>query len=130
MGISTPADHVAYISGGGPLPNPSMGMILTKWQIESGSYALETAIYQEASPISHVSADDPPFLLIHGDKDAAVPFDQSELFKERLVAAGVDVELIRVPGGTHSFTDAAGLMTYDYFETMVKWFDRHLVNTR
>ena len=130
VGISTPADHVAYIRGGGPLPNPSMGMGLTKWQIESGSYALETAIYQEASPISHVSPDDPPFLLVHGDKDAAVPFNQSELFKEKLAAAGVDVELIRVPGGTHSLTNVAGLMTYDYFETMVKWFDRHLLNTR
>ena len=32
---------------------------------------------KDASPITYVSKDDPPFLIIHGDKDMTVPFDQS-----------------------------------------------------
>lgn len=130
VGVSTPTDFVAYIQGGSQLANPLMSMLLTKWQLESGSYALEAALYQEASPISHVSPDDPPFLLIHGDEDTAVPFNQSEFFREKLVTAGVDVELVRVPGGNHSFTDPAGPNISDYFEVIVEWFDRHLRNTR
>ena len=31
-----------------------------------------------ASPIRHVSHDDPPFLIAHGERDHIVPFDQSE----------------------------------------------------
>ena len=31
-----------------------------------------------ASPISYVSKDDPPFMIIHGTNDPVVPFSQSE----------------------------------------------------
>src|SRR5690606_21296706 len=37
-----------------------------------------TAILREISPISHVSADDPPALMIHGDADTLVPIQQSQ----------------------------------------------------
>jgi dienelactone hydrolase len=42
-----------------------------------------------ASPIRHVRAGaPPPFLLLHGDADRAVPHRQSQRFAEALVAAG------------------------------------------
>ena len=31
-----------------------------------------------ANPITYITKDDPPFLILHGDKDATVPFNQSE----------------------------------------------------
>ena len=40
--------------------------------------------YREAAPITHVTADDPPFLLIHGDGDKTVPFQQSEAMEAAL----------------------------------------------
>lgn len=60
-----------------------------------------------ASPITYVSRDDPPFLLIHGTQDTIVPYDQSELLQDALATAGVDSLLLRVEGGSHgSFRNA------------------------
>ena len=55
----------------------------------------------EASPIVHVTGDDPPFLLIHGDADPVVPFEWSESMLAELQAKGVTAELIRVENGGH-----------------------------
>ena len=54
---------------------------------------------RQTSPINYVSADDPPFLLVHGTDDPTVPFEQAELFYRALQQAGVDVTLIRIEGG-------------------------------
>ncbi|PYR25958.1 MAG: alpha/beta hydrolase, partial [Acidobacteria bacterium] len=43
-----------------------------------------------------MTPDDPPFLLIHGDADKTVPFQQSEIMDAALQKAGVAVKLIRV----------------------------------
>jgi acetyl esterase/lipase len=56
----------------------------------------------EASPITHVTRDAPPFLLIHGDKDEAVPFSESTNLQRALQAAGVQCDLIRIPNGPHA----------------------------
>jgi acetyl esterase/lipase len=54
-----------------------------------------------ANPIAYVSKDDPPFLIMHGDKDPTVPFSQSELLVEALKAAGVEVTFHPVKGAGH-----------------------------
>ena len=46
----------------------------------------------QASPITHVSPDAPPFLLLHGAADRFVPCVQSERLHAALEEAGVDVE--------------------------------------
>ena len=97
-------------------------------RLYSGEDSDEFALYREASPTSHVSPDDPPVLLIHGDADETVPFRQSELFLEELRKAGVTVELIRIRGGNHGFFVSDGLSIPDYFTPSVEWFDRHLRN--
>ncbi len=55
-----------------------------------------------ASPLTHVSPAAPPFLLIHGTRDEAVPHEQSLLLQQRLRAAGVRCELLSIPGGLHT----------------------------
>lgn len=52
-----------------------------------------------ASPLVHVSADDPPTLLIYGRTDAATPLDQAVRLEKALAAAGVDVTLHVHDGG-------------------------------
>lgn len=74
--------------------------------------------YREASPITYVSSDDPPVLMVHGDADLTVPFDQSERMQEAVEAVGVPVELVRIPGGDHGAGDLSA---------MVRWLARHLV---
>ena len=56
---------------------------------------------RKASPITHVSADDPPFLIMHGDMDNVVPLSQSRAFAEALRAAGVKVKLVVLKGVGH-----------------------------
>jgi hypothetical protein len=75
--------------------------------------------YREASPITYVSSDDPPVLMVHGDADLTVPFDQSERMQEAVEAVGVSTELIRIPGGDHGAGDLSA---------MVRWLARHLVS--
>jgi acetyl esterase/lipase len=62
----------------------------------------------EASPISHVTPDAPPFLLIHGDRDEVVPVEQSQLMYGRLVQENVPARLVVVKNASHSFTAPGG----------------------
>jgi acetyl esterase/lipase len=66
---------------------------------------------EQASPITYVSADDPPFLLIHGNRDAVVPYEQSQLMYDRLIEVGVPAELVTVQNADHALTAADGSAT-------------------
>src|SRR5262245_73833 len=57
----------------------------------------------KASPVTHISKDLPPFLIVHGDEDKTVPLSQSESLNEALKKAGADVTLHVVKGGGHGF---------------------------
>ena len=56
---------------------------------------------RQASALYQVSKDDPPFLIIHGDKDPQVPLDQSQRLHAKLREAGVPSELMVIPGAGH-----------------------------
>jgi acetyl esterase/lipase len=61
-------------------------------------------VYQlawKASPIAHVSTDDPPFLIMHGEVDSTVPLQQSEAFAAALKKADVPVMLVVLQGVGH-----------------------------
>ncbi len=61
------------------------------------------ALYRKASPIVYVSKDDPPLLLVHGEKDDGVPFNQSVLMAKTYRRAGLAVEFIAVKNAGHDF---------------------------
>jgi acetyl esterase/lipase len=63
-----------------------------------------------ASPITYVSREAPPFLIMHGDRDRVVPFNQSELLYAGLKNAGVDATFVPMKGAGHGFggPDAIG----------------------
>jgi acetyl esterase/lipase len=61
---------------------------------------------KSANPLTYVDRADPPFLLVHGDKDPLVPHGQSEILQAELEKAGVANELYTVKNGGHgSFRD-------------------------
>ncbi|MFE4698804.1 alpha/beta hydrolase fold domain-containing protein [Streptomyces sp. NPDC056738] len=60
----------------------------------------------EASPISHVRADAPPVLVMHGDSDTMVPTAQSVDFAAALTAVGGSAQLVLVPGASHFWEGA------------------------
>jgi len=83
--------------------------------------------YRDASPIHHVSPDDPPTLLIHGDADGVVPLRHSEMIAARMRAAGIAVEALVIPGGGHgALFPGKSPDAPDYARAAVDWFDRHL----
>ena len=85
--------------------------------------------YRDASPIHHVTSDDPPTLLIHGDADGVVPLQHSEMIATRMSDANVPVELLVVPGGGHgALFPGKSPSSPDYVQATVAWFDRHLRN--
>jgi len=65
-------------------------------------FCIEVAI--KASPVTYVSKDDPPILIIHGDKDKVVAYNQSEVMAEKLRLAGNPCALIKVKNAGHGFT--------------------------
>lgn len=59
--------------------------------------------HREASPITYVSPDDPPVLLVHGTADRVVPFKQAQLLEKALKNAGIPVEILALDGCGHDF---------------------------
>lgn len=53
-------------------------------------------------PVSFVTKDAPPFLIIHGDNDHTVPFAQGEILHDKLEEAGADVKLLVLEGADHA----------------------------
>jgi acetyl esterase/lipase len=89
----------------------------------------ENQQYLAASPINHVSADDAPMLLFHGDQDDVVTIAQSEVMEAALKRAGVAVRFVRVPGGKHggNFLFPAGdARAPDFVADALRWFGDHL----
>lgn len=79
-------------------------------------------IGQQISPANHVSADDAPSLIIHGDADKLVPIQQAELIIEKFKAASVPSELVVKANAAHGW-----ITLLSDLETLADWFDKHLV---
>jgi acetyl esterase/lipase len=60
-----------------------------------------TAMIRSCSPVTHVSKDAPPFLLIHGAADRTVNVKHGDVLAEALKSAGDDVTYIRIDGAGH-----------------------------
>ncbi len=56
-----------------------------------------------ANPVTYVATNNPPFLIMHGNKDDIVPYQQSELLRDALQKAGVSVTFKIVEGAGHGF---------------------------
>jgi acetyl esterase/lipase len=57
----------------------------------------------EASPIRQVSKDVPPTLILHGDQDRTVPYEQAVAFRDALAKKGVKAELFTAQGKSHGW---------------------------
>lgn len=77
---------------------------------------------REASPMTYVSPDDPPFLLIHGTHDLVVPCLQSVSLAAGLKNAGVEASLVLVAGGGHG-----DFGTPEPARRMRQFWDKHLL---
>jgi acetyl esterase/lipase len=79
---------------------------------------------EKISPITFVTPDDPPTLLIHGDADQLVNVSNSKRMYEALQAAKVESKMIIIEGGDHGFRKAEHRSRAG--AAMAEWFDQHL----
>jgi acetyl esterase/lipase len=75
-------------------------------------------VYEMASPITYVSTDDPPVLIIHGDKDGTVPIKHAELLDEMMTEVGVDHAFIIKKNVGHGVTVDNDV--WDFFDKYLK----------
>jgi acetyl esterase/lipase len=75
----------------------------------------------KASPISYVNSQAPPMLIMHGDADEMVPFEQSEELVASLKKANADVQFVTVKGGGHAFGNTERIkQVLDFFDAKLK----------
>jgi acetyl esterase/lipase len=77
-----------------------------------------------ANPIRWVTPDDPPFLILHGSGDEEVSITQSELLRDALAKAGVEVTLEVFPGEGH-FGIGPRPFPDKYYSPMDAFLERH-----
>lgn len=103
-------------------PSPSGG---TLDRFPALNFEKEKAV--DYSPIVHVSPDDPPTLLIHGDKDDLVPISNSKIIYEAFQKANVKTQFVTIERAGHGFRGDDATRAG---ELMVGWFEQTLVKQR
>ncbi len=113
--LSGPSDLVALESEGAP------GVVKSNFVSLLGDVPESElpAALKAASPITYVSSDDPPFLIVHADNDTIVPVGQSVALADALEAAHVPTTLVIVHGGNHSLAEPGGQPTPKEIEDLV-----------
>lgn len=105
--------------------NPVTGRVLIDFL--GKPYDEAPDIWKDASPIHHVSSDDAPTFIIHGDKDPLVPLEQSQKFAEALRKVGVEVQLVIIKGMGHGPTTPEQRSEFmKAIGQAAEFFDKHL----
>ena len=97
---------------------------------DSGTYGLlgggadvKTERAKQASPVTYVSADDPPLLVFHGERDKTVYVDQARRIEEVYQAADLPVALRLLPESGHG---GKAFFRGPQRELAVEFLDKHL----
>jgi len=89
-----------------------------------GTVSEKRELITSMSPITHITKDCPPFLIIHGTEDKLVPVSQSTRFYDALKKAGIDVELILQEGAGHDLTILS--QAHELFRKINGFFDANV----
>jgi acetyl esterase/lipase len=106
---------------------PMYGVHDVAVQAQTRDQALDESSKQlcdQASPVTWVTADDPPALILHGTKDALVEVQQSRILHARLQSEKISSQLIVIEGAPHSFHLQP--KQRDLRPDVISFFDRHL----
>jgi acetyl esterase/lipase len=99
------------------------------WPLEVGGRDPEkgASFFVPYCPTQNISADYPPTLLLHGDRDTDVPYQQSVLLAEALARSQVSHELISMRGRGHGFDDDIDdRLVEDAFNRVLAFLDKHV----
>jgi len=84
----------------------------------------DSKLAEACSPLSQVSADDAPSLMIHGDADKLVPIDHSQKIQAAFEKAGVESQLLVIPDAAHGYRGADARKAA---KARREWFEKYLV---
>ena len=111
-----PTDVTAF-----PYPSPVEAAASMESLLLGKNVALHKEEALKICPVSYVTKDAPPFLIIHGDNDHTVPFEQGEILHDKLEAVGADVKLLILEGADHAdmpfFQEELWQRIIDFFKT-------------
>lgn len=82
--------------------------------------------FREASPITHLSPDDPPVFFIHGTDDHTVPYNQALVLKATLEKVGVEHEFVTIEGAGHGLKGGDRQAVADGMERWREFMLKHL----
>ena len=89
--------------------------------------ALEPEFFAPYCPVQNVGPDYPPTLLLHGDQDTDVPYQQSVLMAAELSRQGVENTLITIHDGPHGFDwNEDDPQVKDAFDAVLAFLGKHL----
>ncbi len=117
----------AVVDWYGPTDFLTVGAKDTRTRLLGGDPQANKDKAAKASPMTYVSKDAAPFLIMHGDRDKTVPISQSETFAQALQKAGADATFVIVKGAGHGgrlFTGPENLKQVETF------FRKHLTGTK
>ena len=87
----------------------------------------EYNIAKNASPVSHVTKDDSPILLMHGDKDETVPILHSKILIDSLKKYNIKSKLIVIREAKHGPSFRGGLNISNIDSLRIDWFNKYLL---
>ena len=90
-------------------------------QLMGGPIQEKRDLARTANPLTYISKDCPPFLIMHGDNDQLVPLGQSVILAKAFVDAGVEVTMKTIHGAGHEgpqFRNAENLRLVEEFLTL------------
>jgi len=77
-------------------------------------------LVESANPINHITTDDPPYLMIHGTRDALIDYNQSQILYDAFESEGLDATLLTVYNAGHGFKPTLNYPS-DEVQTRQKW---------
>ncbi|QYM77798.1 alpha/beta hydrolase fold domain-containing protein [Horticoccus luteus] len=116
VGFAPVTNHEQDLAARGGLSPSLQGLLNLPREVTVGS----RAVLRDISPLNHVHAGLPPFLLLHGEADKTVPLQQSLDFQAKLRANGVRCDLLTIPGAPHALETWAQLRP-DYEAHYIAW---------
>jgi len=125
----TQTDRFKCAVAGAPITNyeSNYGVVSTRgWQRVCMGCSLydEPALHRERSPLTHVGRVKTPTLLVHGEQDKDVPWEQSLEYYTALKHFGVPTQCVIYPREPHGFTERAHQI--DLMRRTFEWFERYL----
>lgn len=94
--------------------------------VSGWDFRTEEARFVPYMPVQNVTPEFPPTVLIHGDQDTDVPYEQSELMSAKFKKHNVDHQLIRVRGGEHGLAGAEPKAIEQAYADTVAFLKRRL----